>query len=271
LDNKVSIVSPKAQTTRERVRGVWTDVPSSTQIVFHDTPGVLPAEERSQFGIHSLADVTYGALETTDVGIVVVDAAFMVRAIASNGGELPVSVVQQIEDLTVKAERRIAVLNKTDLVSDKSSLLPTVKALQTAFPQTFSDVFLVSAIKGSGLQELRKYLLGVAPSGMWLYPPDLSTDQSQLKRATECIREAIFLRLNAELPYTLKIDIPSWTPFKNGDVRIDAEVIVQSRSQLRILIGENGQAIKWIREHAQEGIQQFLNRTVHLFVRGVMK
>ncbi|KAF0852684.1 mitochondrial translation GTPase Era [Andalucia godoyi] len=258
IGEKVSIVSPKAQTTRERVRGMWTE--DDTQIVFFDTPGVLPASERSALSLQPLVEIAYSSILEAQLGIVVVDASKPLDHMPSND--------KLMRELSEKAETTALVLNKIDLVKDHRKLLPIIDQLRKVV-ENCSEVFMVSAQKNQGIEDLKAFLKRKAQPGTWIYPPGVRSDAPVVKFATEAIREGVFLRLNQEVPYSVSVSIRGWTPFRNGDLRIDADVVVPDLNMKKIVIGDEASVISWVRKHAQAVMTEKFGKSVHLFLHVV--
>ena len=248
VGSKVSIVSPKVQTTRTRVTGVAIEGPA--QIVLLDTPGVFAPRRRLD---RAMVDAAWrGAVEADSV-LLLIDA--------KRG--LDEEVRALIEGL---AERRIAtvlVLNKIDLI--KHARLLTLSAeLNQLF--AFTDTFMVSAENGDGVADLKRHLAGRMPEGPWLYPEDDLTDMPMRLLAAEVTREHAYRQLRQELPYSLAVETEAWTDQEDGSARIDQVIYVRKDSQRKIVIGAKGGQVKAIGAAARAELQTVLGRKVHLFL-----
>ncbi|HKY95239.1 MAG TPA: GTPase Era [Kiloniellales bacterium] len=251
---KVSIVTHKVQTTRFRLRGLFTE--GDTQLVFVDTPGIFQPKRRLE---RAMVAAAWSALADADVLIVVHDA---------RRGETDAES-QAILDGIAKAERKaLVVLSKVDLVA-KPKLMPLAERLSRH--PAVDRIFMVSALNGDGVGDLRRHLLKAAAPGPWLFPEDELSDLPLRQTAAEITREKLFLQLHDELPYDLTVSTDSWEDFKNGAVRIRQTVTVAREGQRRIAIGTGGRTIKAVREAAQRELSAFLERPVHLFLEVKVK
>ena len=255
VGSKISIVTPKVQTTRMRVRGVAMF--GNAQVVFIDTPGIF--RPRRLLDRAMVRAAWTGAGEADSV-IFLVDAPATAR---QHTGAL--ADARSVTDDLRRAGRRSAalVLNKVDAIVHER-LLPLVEQLNDA--QVFERVFMVSALKGDGLPELKSWCAGHVPAGPWLYPPDQAADMPSRLLAAEITREKLFLRLHEELPYATTVETESWTERKDGSVRIEQSIYVERESQKPIVLGERGRMIKSIGATARGELERLLERRVHLFL-----
>lgn len=245
---KVSIVTHKVQTTRSQIRGIAIVGPS--QLVFIDTPGIFTPTRRLE---RAMVDAAWSGAHDADMVVVLVDS---VRGVEPDS--------QRIIDGLGEADRTaILALNKIDTVK-RERLLGLAKELGGR--GVFDEVFMISALKGHGVDDLAAHLAGRAPAGPWHYPEDQLSDLPQRLVAAEITREKAFFRLHDELPYELAVDTDRWQAFEDGSVRIDQTIYVARESQKGIVLGKGGRAIKSIREQAQSELAEHLGRPVHLFV-----
>ena len=245
---KLSIVSPKAQTTRFRVLGIF--IRDQSQVLLVDTPGIF--QPRRKLDRAMVAAAWAGATDA-DLALLLVDA----RTGAS--GE-----VRRIAAALAASGRRCwLVLNKTDLVSP-ASLLPLTETLTSLAP--FEETFMVSAVTGDGIAELAGALAGAVPEGPFLYPEDDLTDLPDRLLAAETVREQIFLQTHDEVPYAATVETESFTERPDGSVRIDATIYVSRPGHKAILIGEKGGRIREIGARARRDLAGLLERPVHLFL-----
>jgi GTPase len=251
VGTKVSIVSPKVQTTRRRILGIT--VRGDAQLVFVDTPGIFQPRPGRRLELAMVRAAWHGA-EDADRRILVVDAR--------RGLDADTRLV--LEGLRERAGRAILAINKLDLVAP-----PTVLPLIRTFDGTglFDRVFIVSALEGDGCDDLLAALAGGLPEGPWLFPEDQLSDLSQRAMAAELTREQLFRQLHQELPYSLTVETESWAASEDGaEVRIDQTIYVQRESQKAIVLGKGGQQIRAVGEAARHELEGMLGQRVHLFL-----
>jgi GTP-binding protein Era len=246
---KVSIVSPKVQTTRIRVRGVALH--ENTQIVYVDTPGIFAPKRRLD---RAMVDAAWGGTADADAIVLLVDAK---RGIDAN-------VRRIVEGLNKRESTVTLVLNKVDTIR-REELLSLSEELNAMV--TFERTFMISALNGSGVSDLEDALSARMPVGPWLFPEDEISDLPQRLLAAELTREKAYLYLHQELPYALSVGTESWEDFDNGSVRIEQAITVARESHKGIVVGKGGQMIRRIRAEAQEELAELIGRPVHLFVR----
>lgn len=250
VGEKIAIVTHKAQTTRFALRGVA--LRGEAQLVLVDTPGVFEPKRRLD---RAMVRAAFGALGDADIVVHVVDAP----AHAQRPNEDVARIIAHLKDTDTKA---ILALNKIDAMA-RPDLLSLAKSL---FDEgVYSDVFMISAEKGDGVEDLANALAARAPEGPWLFPEDQAADAPARVRAAEITREKLMLRLHDELPYESMVETETWKAGKNG-VRIDQTIYVARESQKKIVIGANGQTLKAIGQAARIDIAEMLGRPVHLFL-----
>ncbi|GAA5074110.1 GTPase Era [Roseibacterium beibuensis] len=248
---KVSIVTHKVQTTRARIRGVAME--GESQIVFVDTPGLFRPRRRLD---RAMVAAAWTGAADADVIVLLIEA--------HRGKTEGVNAI--IDTLKDKAQgRRVALaINKIDRV-EAPVLLKLTEEMNAAFP--FEETYLISAEKGYGVADLRKWLAGAMPEGPWLYPEDQIADLPMRMIAAEMTREKLTLRLHQELPYQLTVETESWEERKDGSARIDQVVYVARDGHKGILLGKGGETIKAVSKAAREELEDFLGRKVHLFLQ----
>lgn len=246
---KVSIVSPKVQTTRIRVRGVA--LLDQTQIVYVDTPGIFVPKRRLD---RAMVDAAWGGVSDADAIILLVDAR---RGVDPDTRRIA-------EGLNDRGEVATLVINKVDTVR-REVLLALAEELNGL--AQFDRTFMISALNGSGVKDLEEELVTRMPAGPWLFPEDEISDLPQRLLAAEITREKAYLYLHQELPYALAVGTESWEDFENGSVRIEQAITVARESHKGIVVGKGGQMIRRIRSESQEELAELLGREVHLFVR----
>jgi GTPase len=245
---KVSIVSPKVQTTRSRILGLAID--GAAQLIFVDTPGIFAPKRRLERAM--VAAAWAGAAEA-DAVVLLIDAA---RGIDEDSRRI-------IDGLKSAGRRAVLALNKVDLV-EPPALLPLTAALNKE--GIFDAVFMVSALSGDGVADLKRHLAGAVPAGPWLFPEDQLTDLPQRLIAAEITREQVFLQLHQELPYATFVETEEWQEREDGSVRIAQTIHVMRDSQKAIVLGKGGRQIKEIGARARTELERVLGRRVHLFL-----
>jgi len=247
---KVSIVSPKVQTTRSRVLGIA--IRDNAQILFVDTPGIFAPRRRLD---RAMVAAAWQGAGDADLVVLLIDAS----------RQQPDEETQRILDDLKRADRKIILaLNKVDLVKQRERLL----ALAAEMDRTgcFSDIFMISAETGDGVEDLMRALVSRLPAGPWLYPEDQITDMPMRLLAAEVTREHLFRQLHQEVPYALTVETESWEDFQDGSVKIQQMILVEREGQKAIVIGKAGARVKAVREAAQAELQAMLERRVHLFL-----
>ena len=245
---KVSIVTPKAQTTRSRILGIRNH--GATQAVFVDTPGIFEPRRRLE---RAMVRRAWRAAGDADMTVLLVDAA-------RRAGAREEAIVASLK---AGGRQAVLALNKIDLIARERLLARAERLYGTG---CFSDVFMVSALTGDGVDDLLEHLAARLPEGPWLYPEDDLSDVPLRFLAAEITREKLFLRLHDEIPYDVATETADWQEFDNGGVRIDQTVYVRRTSQRAIVLGKGGARIKAVREAAQAELADALDRPVHLFL-----
>jgi len=248
IGNKISIVSPKVQTTRTVLKGIYND--KETQIVFVDTPGIFAPKRVLEEAIVTTA---WSGLQGIDLVLLVVDA---VRGICMDTQHI-------IDKLKSQKVKPILLLNKKDLVTKEK-----LNRLINDYKETeqFKAILAVSAIKKEGIDELLAYLGDQAPEHEWYFPEDQLTTAPVRLLASEITREKLFLNLSDELPYNLTVETETWEEHKNGSVKINQSIFVARDTHKQIVLGSNGQMIKKIGMLARKDIEELLECKVHLFL-----
>lgn len=245
---KLSIVSHKVQTTRNLVRGIAIE--KNSQFIFVDTPGIFAPKRRLD---RAMVTSAWSGAHDADLAGVLIDAR---KGLDTENG----AIVSNLADVRQKA---FLLLNKIDLV-EKESLLALAQEANSRHP--FAATFMISALDGSGLDDLKTWLAGHVPAGPWLYPPDQMSDAPMRQLAAEITREKLYLRLHQELPYQSTVETESWKELKDGSVRVEQTIYVERESQRKIVLGKNGQTIKAIGAEARKEIGALAEQPVHLFL-----
>ncbi len=245
---KLSIVSPKAQTTRFRVLGIL--LRGAAQILLVDTPGIFAPKRKLD---RAMVNAAWTGSEDADLTLLLVDArAGVTEQVSAIAGRLRGS-----------GRRVWLILNKVDLVP-RLRLLPLTAELAELVPT--EETYMVSAANGDGVGELLDAIAATLPEGPHLYPDDEITDLPDRLLAAEIVREQIFLQTHEEVPYGTTVETESFTERPDGSVRIDATIYVARAGQKAILIGEGGARVREIGAKARSHLGQLLDRTVHLFL-----
>jgi GTPase len=248
VGSKVSIVSRKVQTTRSIVRGIAIE--GNAQIVFVDTPGIFKPKRRLD---RAMVTSAWGGAGDADVVALLVDA----RKGLDEEAEAILAKLQELK------QPKILILNKIDLI-ERPRLLALAADINARLP--FAHTFMVSALTGDGLPELRAQLAAMMPESPWLYPEDQISDAPLRLLAAEITREKIFERLHEELPYQSTVETDQWQERPDGSVRIEQTVFVERDSQRKIVLGKGGQTIKAIGQAARKEIAAIAEAPVHLFL-----
>ena len=248
VGGKVSIVTPKVQTTRTRITGIC--MAGEAQIVFLDTPGIFKPKRRLE---RAMVRAAWSGAHDADVVVVLVDAR---RGFDPDTGR----IVTGLADLGRPA---VLALNKVDLVR-RETLLPLAAELRDS--GVFSETFMISALKGDGVDDLRSHLAGRMAAGPWLYPEDQLSDIPVRLLAAEITREKLFLRLHQELPYALTVETETWQERDDGGVRIEQTIYLLRDNHKAIVLGKGGSQIKAVGQAAREDLAELLGRPVHLFL-----
>ena len=248
VGTKVSIVSPKVQTTRTRVLGICMN--GSVQVIFIDTPGIFQPRRRLD---RAMVAAAWGGAGDADHVLLLVDAA---RGIDDNTRDI-------IDKLKGSGRRAVLAINKVDIVK-KPGLLALTATLQD--PDLFTKTFMISATSGDGVNDLLAYLAGLLPAGPWLFPKDQVSDMPERLLAAEITREKLYLELHQELPYATTVETESWEQKPDGSIRISQVVYVERDTQKAIVLGKGGRQIKRIGVKARQELQEILDTNVHLFV-----
>ena len=246
--SKVSIVSPKAQTTRTIVKGIG--IFENTQIIFLDTPGIFNPKRRLD---KAMVAAAWNSVKDADIVVLVVDAK---RGFDDETKQ----IIETLKENRIKA---LLVLNKTDLVK-KERLLDLSQKINTAYD--FEQTFMISAITGDGIDDFYRYLASVLPISPWFYPEEQMSDMPLKLLAAEIVREKAFLYLHDELPYALTVEPELWERRKDNSIRAEITIYVERDNQKIIVLGKSGQMIKKIGQSARTELEDMLEEKIHLFL-----
>ena len=250
---KVSIVSPKVQTTRSRITGVA--IAGDAQLIFQDTPGIFSPRRRLE---RAMVSAAWTGAREADVLAVLIDARRAPSAVGDDTARI-------LDGLRDGGRRAVLVLNKIDLVRRHDLLALTASLTGDGSP--FDEVFMVSALNGDGVDDLKAHFAAAARPGPWLYPEDQLSDVPLWFLATEVTREKLFLALHDELPYGLTVEHVRWQDRGDGSVRIDQNVLVGREAHKPMVVGKGGARIRDVGAAAREDLQEILGRRAHLFLQ----
>ncbi|MEZ5995958.1 MAG: GTPase Era [Hyphomonadaceae bacterium] len=256
---KVAAVTQKVQTTRALVRGIA--MRDEVQLVLIDTPGVFAPKRRLD---RAMVAAAWSAIEGADAVIHVVDAAAHASGARSGADARAVedsaAIAAKLKQMEIAS---ILVLNKVDAVPRPALLEITTKLVGQGL---YTDVFMIAARTGDGVEDVMRTLAERAPEGPWLFPEDQTMDAPARVLAAEITREKAMLRLHDELPYDLIVETEAWEERKDGSAKIDQTLFVARESQRKIAIGAKGQTIKTIGELARKEMEAAFDRRIHLFL-----
>ncbi len=246
---KVSIVSPKVQTTRTRVLGIALE--GDAQLIFIDTPGIFQPKRRLE---RAMVAAAWGGAGDADHVILLVDAQ---RGLNPDTRAI-IDRLKEQDGHTVDL-----VINKIDLI-DKQKLLALTQKLSAE--GVFDETFMISAVKGDGVDDLVAHLTAKMPASPWLFPEDQISDMPMRLLAAEITREKLYLKLHQELPYATTVETETWEEKEDGSVRIEQTIYVESESQRSIILGKGGKMIKSIGVESRHDLGEILDTIVHLFL-----
>lgn len=248
VGSKVSIVSPKAQTTRTTVKGIgiW----GNTQIIFLDTPGIFKPKRRLD---RAMVASAWCGVGDADITALVVDAK-------RGFDDETRAIIARLKENKIPA---VLVLNKADLVGGET-LLQLCAALNDAY--AFTETFMVSALNGKGVDDFYDYLAAYLPESPWYYPEEQMSDLPLKLLAAEIVREKLFLYLRQEVPYALTVEPELWERRADGSVRAEMTIYVERDSQKQIVLGRGGAMIKKIGQAARRELEELLEDRIHLFL-----
>ncbi len=248
VGSKVAIVTHKVQTTRAPVRGIA--IAGSAQLVFIDTPGIFAPKRRLD---RAMVETAWGGALDADVIGLLIDARRGVDEEAE-------TILRRLAEVR---SAKILIINKIDLVA-RPSLLALAQDANARV--RFDASFMLSALTGDGVEDLKSWLAAHVPSGPWHYPEDEVSDAPLRSVAAEITREKLYLRLHEELPYQSTVETDAWKDLKDGSVRIEQTIYVERESQRKIVLGKGGQTIKAIGADARREIAAIVGTPVHLFL-----
>ena len=248
---KISIVTHKVQTTRTRIRGV--SIEDQSQIIFVDTPGLFKPRRRLD---RAMVAAAWSGAANSDITLLIVEAH-------RGNTEGVKKIISSISETGLNRKIALAI-NKIDKV-DVNDLLSLSKEINESYP--FTETFMISAEKGKGVDDLRRWLASNLPEGPWLYPDDQISDMPLRMIAAEITREKLTLRLHQELPYQLTVETEKWEEKPDKSVRIEQMIYLSRSGHKGIVLGKKGETIKAVSMASRLSIEEFLGSKVHLFLR----
>ncbi len=251
VGEKISITSPKVQTTRDIIKGVY--IKDETQIIVIDTPGLF-IPRKNKLLERKIVKNAWNGIQEADVVCIIIDSV--------DGITEKVKTI--INDIEKKQSDFIFVLNKVDLVA-KPKLLQLAKELNDLYPD-YKQLFMISATDGDNIDKLMEYLIEIAPNRPWLFNEDEITDAPSKFIASEITREQLFLKLKEDLPYSITVETEKWEDFDNGSIKILQTIKVLKESQKAIVIGKNGNMLKDINISSRKEMEEFFGRKIHLYL-----
>lgn len=260
--SKVSIVTQKVQTTRFPVRGIA--MAGRAQIVLVDTPGIFTPRRRLD---RAMVASAWGGAQDADAVVHLVDAQSELGAEGREGTPADRRSAEDTEtiiaNLTATGAKAILALNKIDGMRRDTLLALSQRLYDTG---VYSEVFMISALSGDGVEDLKARMAELMPEGPWLYPEDQAADVPARVLAAEITREKVYLRVHEELPYSAAVETTAFDERPDGSARIEQTIYVERESQRPIVLGKGGQTLKWIGQKAREELIVLLDRPVHLFL-----
>jgi|TARA_B100002003_G_scaffold222738_1_gene226748 GTP-binding protein Era len=254
VGTKVSIVTPKVQTTRSRVIGIA--LVDDAQIIFIDTPGIFVPKKRLE---RAMVSAAWSGARDADIVLVLIDA--------KHGLDKHSRLI--VEHLREDGRQALLAINKIDTV-ERNSLLRVAAEFDAEKladgSDMFAAMFMISALTGDGVDDLQEALGGRMPAGPWHYPADQAADMPMRLLAAEITREKVFLQLQQELPYAIAVETEAWRERDDGSVRVDQVLYVRRDSQKSIVLGKDGRRVKAIGSAARHELQEMLGRSAHLFI-----
>ncbi len=248
IGQKISIVSPKVQTTRMRVLGVLTE--DEVQIGFIDTPGIFAPKRRLD---HAMVQAAWNSLSDADAVLLIVDAS----------SRKDTKTEQIIDELKRRHQRVILVLNKVDAITP-ARLLPLTSAMNDH--GIFDDTFMISALTGDGVDALKAHVKAMMPESPWFFGEDQLSDLPTQLLAAEITREQLYHQLQQELPYAATVIPDGWEIKKDQSVVVRQTIVVSRANHRPMILGKNGERIKSIGQRARAEITQLVDQKVHLFL-----
>lgn len=252
---KLSIVTPKPQTTRKRVLGILTE--ENVQIIFLDTPGILNPKYKMQ---SAMMDYVHNSIAEADCLVLIYDVTRY-----NPKSPIPAELLAIIKNIKQNSSKNIIMLlNKLDLLSSRKEVLPMIAVFMEM--DFFADIIPISALKKSNLDETIKTIAQYIPTLPFYYDAELLSTQPERFFVSEIIRENIFISYSDEIPYSTEVNITDFKEREFGKWYISAEIIVEKDTQKAIMIGKKGEKLKKVMEHSRHSIEEHLQMPIYLDV-----
>lgn len=251
---KVSIVSPKVQTTRAIITGICIE--DQSQLIFIDTPGIFKADDKRRLE-RSIVKTAWNGLEGADIIALLIDSR---KGICANTEVI-------IEGLKDVEKPVVVILNKVDVVSKENLLLLAEAINERVQPET---IFMISALHNDGVDDIKSYLASRVREGIWMYDEEQISTAPLRFLSAEVTREKLFLKLDKELPYSLSVDVESWKEDEES-ITIHQIIYVLKESQKGIVLGKRGTMIKQVGQWAREELSEIVEKKVNLFLHVKVK
>lgn len=248
VGSKIAIVTPKSQTTRNIINGIC--IHQNAQLVFIDTPGIFIPKQRLD---KKMVDNAWSGFADADMVALIVDSK---KSICENTRNIIKRIVERKKIITL-------ILNKIDLIP-KIKLLSLAKELNEF--SIFNQIFMISALTGDGINDVKNYFAYNAESGPWLYPEEEITTIPKRFLASEIVREKLFMKLSKELPYNITVDTEKWQELNDGSVKINQIIYTTKQSYKNIIIGKYGHLLKQIGQSARLELENIFEQKIHLFL-----
>ncbi len=248
IGSKVAIVTPKVQTTRALLRGIA--IAGASQLVFIDTPGIFRPRRRLD---RAMVTTAWGGAREADIAAVLIDS--------TKGLDEEAAAI--LDQLGAISQPKVLILNKVD-AAEKPKLLTLAQAANAR--AKFETTFMISALTGDGVADVKTWFAAHVPQGPWHFPADEISDAPERQLAAEITREKLYLQLHQELPYQSTVETDKWEERKDGSVRIEQTIYVERESQRKIVLGKGGGTIKAIGSAARKDIADAIGQNVHLFL-----
>ncbi len=253
IGTKISIVTHKAQTTRERIRGIIIE--GNTQIVLIDTPGIFFSTKSRLDKV--MVSSAWGGASDSDIILFMLEAH---RGLSESAR----SILKTLGQIKNNKSRIALVINKIDRVK-REQLLILAENLNTAY--NFDKTFMISAQKDQGITNLKKWMAENLPRANWLYPQNQLADFQIKSFAAELTREKLLLRLHQEVPYQLVVEPEDWIELPNGDIKISQNILVSNKRYKGIVLGKKGETIKWVSIASRKELVKILDKQIHLILQ----
>jgi GTP-binding protein Era len=248
VGTKVSIVSPKVQTTRMTVRGILIE--NNCQIVFIDTPGIFFPKKRME---RAIVNAAWEGQSGADMIILVIDAA-------RPRDKETKAIIEKLKNFNADVPL-ILVINKIDKIK-KEKLMAISEELNGLI--SFDATFMISALKGKGTKDLINYLVDKTPENDWMYPEDQVSDMPLRLLAAEITREKLFHKLHQELPHSLTVETEEWEEFKDGSIKISQIIYLAKEAHKGMVLGKGGSVIKSVGKSSRKELEEIIGTNIHL-------